>query len=158
MRSTVFAEGGAGGEGLARAVSRVLDGAGGTPKPKYLYELETDAKTKVEAVAKTIYGADHVTFSDRAEKDLVALTKTGHGALPVCIAKTQLSFSDDPAGGGLKGGFGVTVTGVRLSAGAGFLVVLMGDMQTMPGFPREPAALRIRMDADGTIRGLMQNE
>lgn len=158
VRSSVFAEGGAGGEALARAVAGVLDAKKVPDPPRFLYELDSDATHKIERVATTIYGADGVDYTERAKKDLADLAGSGHGKLPVCIAKTQLSFTDNPTGPATKGGFRVTVTGVRLSAGAGFLVVLMGDMQTMPGFPREPAALRIKMLPDGTIQGLMQNE
>jgi formate--tetrahydrofolate ligase len=158
VRATVFRDGGAGGESLARAVADVLDSTTTVHSPRFLYELESEATAKIEKIATTIYGADGVAYTDRARKDLEALAKSGHGRLPVCVAKTQLSFTDDPGGGATKGGFRVTVTSVRLSAGAGFLVVLMGDMQTMPGFPREPAALRIKMLPDGTIQGLMQNE
>jgi len=155
-RFTGFTEGGAGGEALAKAVNVALDGPGKTPT--YLYAEDDPLPKKVGSVAQTLYGADEVVWTKEAKRDLRALEKTGFGHLPPCIAKTQLAFDDDPKGPAFKGGFEVEVTNVRVSAGAGFLVVLMGSMNTMPGLPREPAALKVRLEDDGTIRGLMQGE
>jgi len=156
-RSTAFAEGGAGAEGLAEAVEATL-ADGGRREPRYLYEADAPIPAKIEAVARTIYGADGVDFAEAARHTLRRLEKDGLDGLPVCIAKTHLSLSDDPRGGGLAHGFRVTVRELRASAGAGFVVALMGDILTMPGLPREPAALRVEVRPDGTIRGLMQGE
>ncbi len=156
-RFTGFADGGAGSEDLAHKVMATI-GDGPAPTPKYLYEESATLPEKVEAVATTLYGADGVDWSKDALRDLKILEKSGYAHLPPCIAKTQTSFTDDPKRPAIKGGFRITVTNVRVSAGAGFIVVLMGSMNTMPGLPREPAALKIRLDADGTIRGLMQGE
>jgi formate--tetrahydrofolate ligase len=99
-----------------------------------------------------------VSFEPSAVKDLVRIEGLGFGALPVCMAKTQLSLTDDPQRPGRPTGFNISVRGVRLSAGAGFVVPLTGEMMTMPGLPREPAALRVKLLPDGRIRGLMQND
>ncbi|MBL8999394.1 MAG: formate--tetrahydrofolate ligase, partial [Gemmatimonadetes bacterium] len=113
-------------------------------------------RTKIEKIAKTYYGARGISLTPRAEKDLARVQKA---APPyVCMAKTQYSLSDDPALLGRPEGFDVTVREIRLSAGAGFAVAVTGEMMTMPGLPREPAALGVRIDADGRIRGLMQND
>jgi formate--tetrahydrofolate ligase len=155
-RYTGFVDGGAGGEALGRAVKSALD----RPAPTlcFLYEESASLPEKVAGIAHTIYGAEHIDWTSEARSSLSSLEKAGFGHLPPCIAKTQTSFSDDPTRPALKGGFTITVTDVRVSAGAGFIVVLMGSMNTMPGLPREPAALKIRLEADGTIRGLMQGE
>jgi formate--tetrahydrofolate ligase len=99
-----------------------------------------------------------VAFTARAKSDLARIEKLGASGLPICMAKTQLSLSDDPKAAGRPEDFVVTVREVRLAAGAGFLVALTGDVMTMPGLPRVPAAGNVRIEADGTIRGLMQNE
>jgi len=155
-RFTGFADGGAGAEALAHEVVAAIEGP--ATEPRFLYEEDANAIEKVSAIARTLYGAERVVWTKEAKSRLARLDKGGFGHLPPCIAKTQTSFSDDPRRPAIKGGFIVTVTDVRVSAGAGFLVVLMGDMNTMPGLPREPAALKIRLEADGRVRGLMQGE
>ena len=111
-------------------------------------------KEKIEAVAKEIYGAGEVNYSPAAEKQLKQLEALGFGALPVCMAKTQYSLSDNPELLGRPEGFAMSVREVYVSAGAGFVVVLTGAVMTMPGLPKEPAALRIDVDKDGVITGL----
>jgi len=158
-RCTGFAHGGEGGLELARTVAEVLDASDAhPPQPRFLYELEMPWLDKLRAIARTVYGADDVVLTPQAKKDLDRFTKWGYGNLPVCVAKTPLSLSDDPKKIGRPSGFPVTVREVRLSAGAGFVVALMGDVLTMPGLPREPAANNVRIDADGQVRGLMQND
>jgi formate--tetrahydrofolate ligase len=154
-----FARGGEGALDLARAVSEVADGTDGSPpQARYLYELADPAEDKIRKLARTIYGARDVTFTAAAEKDLKHARDLGYGALPICMAKTQLSLSDDPSVAGRPTDFVVTVRGVRLSAGAGFLVPLTGEMMTMPGLPKVPAARHVRLLPDGKIKGLMQND
>ena len=119
-----------------------------------IYPDEATLREKVEAVAREIYNADGVDFLPAAAKELDKLTALGYGNLPVCIAKTQYSLSDNPALLGWPKGFRITVKNVRLSAGAGFVVVLTGDIMTMPGLPRVPAAENIDVDDDGRITGL----
>ncbi len=154
-----FADGGEGGLELADAVDAILTTNEGRPKtPKYAYELTDSYAAKMEGIAKNVYGADGVDIEPSAKSTLDALVKDGYANLPVCMAKTQLSVSDDAKKQGRPRGFRVTVREVRLSAGAGFAVALLGDVMTMPGLPKVPAARNVRIDADGTIRGLMQNE
>lgn len=148
----IFAKGGAGGEELARAVVRTI--AECEPHYAPVYSLELPLREKIETVAKTIYGAAGVAYSKKAEKALLELTELGFGGLPVCMAKTQYSLSDDPTALGRPEGFTLHVSEVRVSAGAGFVVVLTGDIMTMPGLPRVPAAEGIDVDADGKITGL----
>jgi formate--tetrahydrofolate ligase len=158
-RVTAFVDGGAGGEALAARVSAMLAAsAGEPPEPRYLYDLGDPAEHKLCTVARTLYGAGDVVFSERAEADLRALAAAGLDRLPVCVAKTHLSFSDDPKGGGLACGGTLTVKEIRPAAGAGFLVALMGKIMTMPGLPRDPAAKHVRVDAEGAVHGLMQGE
>jgi formate--tetrahydrofolate ligase len=158
-RTTGFASGGAGAEALAAEVGRILDATDASPPtPRFLYGLEETYEQKLRAVARTVYGADDVALRPSAAAALARFADSGHAHLPVCVAKTHLSLSDDPKRVGRPRGFTVTVRDVRLSAGAGFVVALLGDILTMPGLPREPAALRIRVDDDGRIRGLMQGE
>jgi len=151
-RATVHADGGAGGEELARRVEELAER--GAPDFAPLYPLEWSLTRKIETVATEIYGADGVEYSRPAERQIARLEASGLGSLPVCIAKTQYSLSDDPTRLGRPRGFHVTVTEVRPSAGAGFVVVLTGDIMTMPGLPREPAAQAMRVDPDGTVHGL----
>jgi formate--tetrahydrofolate ligase len=154
-----FARGGEGALELARAVSEVADGTDAEPpKPRFVYELADTAEEKIRKLATTIYGARGVAFTSAAEKDIKRARELGYGELPICMAKTQLSLSDDPTLVGRPRDFLVTVRGVRLSAGAGFLVPLTGDMMTMPGLPKVPAARNVKLHADGTIKGLMQND
>ncbi|HEX4406339.1 MAG TPA: formate--tetrahydrofolate ligase [Polyangia bacterium] len=154
-----FAKGGEGAIELANAVIEAVDATDAAPpKPRYVYELDDAPREKIAKIARTIYGAKDVAFTPQAELALKRATEIGGPALPVCMAKTQLSLSDDPTRPGRPRDFTVTVRDVRLSAGAGFIVPLTGEMMTMPGLPREPAALRVKLLPDGRIRGLMQND
>lgn len=148
----VWAEGGEGGKALAEKVLETLE----TKESNfhYLYEDELNIVEKVNKVCKEIYGAGNVNFSAAAKKTLVQIDKLGFNHFPVCIAKTQYSLSDDPKVLGRPEGFEVTVKEIRISAGAGFIVVLLGDVMTMPGLPKKPAALSIDIDEDGNIVGL----
>lgn len=158
-RVTAYADGGAGGEALAERLLSLLDATEACPpEPTFLYPESADLLDKIRAVAGTLYGANEVTLTENAERDLAVLRAAGQDRLPVCIAKTHLSFTGDPKGGGLAKGFPLTVQELRASAGAGFVVALMGDIVTMPALPRDPAAKHVRVDEAGTIRGLMQNE
>ena len=150
--STVWADGGKGGEALAREVIRLCEEDKGDFT--FSYELDIPIEKKIEAVVKKIYGGDGVEFSSAAKKQLKRLEQLGFGNLPVCIAKTQYSFSDDPTLLGAPTGFTVTVKNVKVSAGAGFIVVLTGDIMTLPGLPKSPAAERIDVDENGRITGL----
>lgn len=150
--STVWADGGKGGEALAREIIRLCEEDKGDFT--FSYELDIPIEKKIEAVVKKIYGGDGVEFSSAAKKQLKRLEQLGFGNLPVCIAKTQYSFSDDPTLLGAPTGFTVTVKNVKVSAGAGFIVVLTGDIMTMPGLPKSPAAERIDVDENGRITGL----
>ncbi len=154
-----FGRGGEGAIDLARAVAEVVDGTDAAPpKPKYVYELSDAPEEKIRKLARVIYGASDVTFTKIAEKDLSRVRDLGYGDLPICMAKTQLSLTDDPTRFGRPTDFVITVREVRLSAGAGFLVPLTGDMMTMPGLPKVPAARHVKLLPDGKIRGLMQND
>lgn len=152
-----FAKGGEGAEDLAKTVASVLEG-GGARTPRFSYELEQSYPEKFDAIARNVYGADGADVDPAAQAQLEQIEKSGFGGLPVCMAKTQLSVSDDPKKQGRPQGFRVTVREARLSAGAGFVVALLGDVMTMPGLPKVPAARNVRIEADGTVRGLMQNE
>ncbi len=149
--STVWADGGAGGEELAREVVRL---AAEKSTLRFAYDLSLPLKDKVTTLAKTVYGAGEVRFAPAAEKSLARFEALGFRKLPVCVAKTQYSFSDDPAKLGAPEGFTVTVKDAKISAGAGFIVVYTGDIMTMPGLPPHPAAERIDVDGDGRITGL----
>ncbi len=158
-RVTAFADGGAGGEALADRVLEVLDATDAAPPtPRYAYPDDAPLTTKIEALATDLYGAAGVAFDDAAAEELARLEAAGYGRLQVCMAKTHLSFADDPKAGGLAEGFTLRVREVRLSAGAGFVVAVAGRIVTMPALPREPAAKRVRVGDDGTVRGLMQGE
>lgn len=149
--STVWADGGAGGTELAEEVVRLCE----LPNDfSFSYPLEDRIEDKIAAVVRRIYGGDGVTFAPAASKEIARLTALGYGDLPVCMAKTQYSFSDDPAKLGAPEGFTVTVRNVKVSAGAGFIVALTGDIMTMPGLPKVPAAQRIDVDENGRISGL----
>ncbi|MBQ5772649.1 MAG: formate--tetrahydrofolate ligase [Clostridia bacterium] len=150
--STVWAEGGKGGEELAREVVRLCEEEKGDFT--YSYESDLSIEEKIEAIVKKVYGGDGVTFLPQAKKQIAQLTALGYGSCPVCMAKTQYSFSDDPAKLGAPEGFTVTVRNVKISAGAGFVVALTGDIMTMPGLPKSPAAERIDVSEDGVISGL----
>ena len=147
-----WAKGGAGATDLAAEVVRVCDEE--KPDFHFSYELDLPLEKKIEAVARRVYGGDGVSILPAAAKQIARLTELGFGGLPVCIAKTQYSFSDDPAKLGAPEGFTVTVKEVKVSAGAGFVVVLTGDIMTMPGLPRVPAAEKIDVDDRGVISGL----
>ncbi len=148
----VWAKGGEGGIPVAEAVLDVLKAGKAAYKP--LYEVERTIREKIEAIAREIYRADGVDLTPAAARSIEQLEATGMGQTPVCMAKTQYSFSDDPAKLGAPTGYRITVRDVYPSAGAGFVVALAGDIMTMPGLSKAPAAERIRMHKDGTIEGL----
>ena len=150
--STVWAEGGKGGEALAREVVRLCKEEKGDFT--FSYELDASIEEKIETVVKKIYGGDGITITPNAKKQIAQLTELGFDKLPVCIAKTQYSFSDDPTKLGAPENFTVTIKNVKVSAGAGFIVVMTGDILTMPGLPKSPAAERIDVDENGVISGL----
>lgn len=150
--STVWAEGGKGGEALAKEVISLCEQQKGNFS--FAYEDDLSIAEKIEAVAKKIYGGDGVVFTDGAKKQIDSLEKLGFSNCPVCIAKTQYSFSDDASKLGAPEGFSITVRNVKVSAGAGFIVVLTGNIMTMPGLPKRPAAERIDIDDSGKISGL----
>ncbi len=150
--STVWAEGGRGGEALAREVVRLCEEEKGDFT--YSYELDLTIEEKIEAVVRKIYGGAGISVTPQAKKQIASLTSLGFGNLPICVAKTQYSFSDDPTKLGAPKDFTVTIKNVKVSAGAGFIVVLTGDIMTMPGLPKVPAAERIDVDEDGKISGL----
>ncbi len=149
--STVWADGGDGGLELAKEVVKIADGENDF---SFAYENELTIKQKIEAVATKIYGADGVDYTSEAEEQIRNLEKQGMSAFPVCIAKTQYSFSDDPKKLGAPKGFRITVRSVTASAGAEFLVVLTGNVLTMPGLPKRPAAENVDLDENGKITGL----
>ena len=150
--STVWADGGKGGEALAKEVVRLCEEERGDFN--FAYGDELSIKEKINAVVTKVYGGDGTVFTTAAEKQIAKLEELGFGSCPVCIAKTQYSFSDDPAKLGAPSGFYVTVRNVKISAGAGFVVVLTGDIMTMPGLPKVPAAENIDVDEQGRITGL----
>ena len=150
--SDVFAKGGEGGIELAKEVIALAES--GTADFKPLYPSEMPLKDKIATIAKEIYGAADVIYSKNAEKSLKEFTDMGFGNLPVCMAKTQYSFSDDPSLLGAPSGFTLTIKECRISAGAGFVVVLTGDVMTMPGLPKVPAAEKIDVSDEGVISGL----
>lgn len=149
--SDVFAKGGEGGIELAHKVVKACE------KPANfapIYDVNLPIKEKIETIAKTIYGADGVTYSSEANKAITEIEKLGKDKLPICMAKTQYSLSDDATKLGRPTGFKINIRDVKLSAGAGFIVALSGAIMTMPGLGKEPAAYRIDIDADGNIHGL----
>lgn len=148
----VFAKGGEGGRDLAEKVCKTIEEKPSNYRP--LYDTDLSIPEKLETIAKEIYRADGVTFTAAAKKSLAEIEALGKDKLPVCVAKTQYSLSDNPALLGKPEGFTLTVRDVRLSAGAGFVVALTGDIMTMPGLPKVPAASKIDVDADGNISGL----
>ena len=150
--SNVWAEGGKGGEELAREVVRLCEEEQGDFR--FSYGLEGSIEDKINAIVTKIYGGDGITVLPAAKKQIDTLTELGFDRLPVCMAKTQYSFSDDPTKLGAPEHFTVTVKNVRVSAGAGFVVVLTGDIMTMPGLPKVPAAEKIDVDENGRITGL----
>ena len=149
--SEVFAKGGEGGVELAKAVVEACE----QPSQfRLLYDIDLPVKEKIAEIATEIYGADGVNYTAAAEKRLAEIEALGKAGLPVCMAKTQYSLSDDPSRLGRPAGFTITVKDLRLSAGAGFIVALTGDIMTMPGLPKAPAAHQIDVDAAGQISGL----
>ncbi|MBQ4154974.1 MAG: formate--tetrahydrofolate ligase [Clostridia bacterium] len=150
--STVWAEGGKGGETLAKEVVRLCEEEKGDFT--FAYELEGTIEEKIEAVVKKVYGGNGINVLPAAKKQIAQLTELGFENCPVCMAKTQYSFSDDPTKLGAPENFTVTIKNVKVSAGAGFIVVLTGDIMTMPGLPKVPAAEKIDVDASGKITGL----
>ena len=150
--STVWAEGGKGGMDLAREVVRLCEEEKGDFT--FAYELDGSIEEKIEAVVKKIYGGDGINVLPAAKKQIASLTALGFDKLPICVAKTQYSFSDDQTKLGAPEGFKITIKNVKVSAGAGFIVVLTGDIMTMPGLPKVPAAEKIDVTEDGKIVGL----
>ncbi len=148
--SEVFAKGGEGGTALAERVVSIATGG----ELNFSYHDEQPLSEKILAVCKKIYRANDVVFSDSATKELNDLVANGYDKLPICVAKTQYSFSDNPTLLGAPGGFSMTVRNLRLSAGAGFIVVIMGNIMTMPGLPKVPSAEKIDVDVNGVISGL----
>ncbi len=151
-RTTAYKDGGSGGEALAAVVLEMA----GRPQPpvKYLYDLEQSPQEKICAVARSIYGAAGIELSRAAKRDLEQVTALGYDALPVCIAKTHLSLSSDPKRPGHPDGFILPVEEIRIAAGAGYLLALTGDIVTMPGLPREPAAYGIDLDGSDGVKGI----
>jgi formyltetrahydrofolate synthetase len=151
VRSNVWAEGGKGGTELAEAVVAACE----APKNfKFLYELDWPIKKKIETIATKMYGAAKVTYEKAAEDAIARYTKLGHDKLPICMAKSHLSLSHDPALKGRPTGYTFPVRDVRASVGAGFLYPLCGTMRTMPGLPTHPAGEKVDIDADGKVVGL----
>ncbi len=149
--SEVWGKGGQGGIDLARKVVEACTKSNGF---RFLYDAEASPREKIETIARGLYGAGDVQYTDAAEKDLASIHELGLDHLLVCMAKTQASISDDPAKVGRPDGFTLTVREVRVSAGAGFIVPITGSIMTMPGLPKKPAALDIDIDAEGRITGL----
>ena len=150
----VFAKGGEGGTDLAEKVCATIEKSGEKSDFHLLYDEKLPIKEKIETVAREIYRADGVVYTKQAEKAIDEITALGFGEIQICVAKTQYSLSDDPAKLGKPEGFEITVRDVKLSAGAGFVVVYTGDIMTMPGLPKVPAANKIDCDNSGNISGL----
>ncbi|MCI7248815.1 MAG: formate--tetrahydrofolate ligase, partial [Clostridiales bacterium] len=149
--SEVWAKGGEGGTALAEEVVRLCE----EPNEfRYSYQLEGTIEDKLNAICTKIYHADGVELTANARKQAAQLEELGFGHLPICMAKTQYSFSDNPSLLGAPSGFTVTVKNLKVSAGAGFIVALTGDIMTMPGLPKKPAAEKIDVDENGKITGL----
>jgi formate--tetrahydrofolate ligase len=149
--SEVWEKGGKGGKELAKAV---IEAAKGKVTFKPLYDLNESLKDKIEKIAREIYGADGVNWTEKAQADLGLLESIGMGNVSVCIAKTQYSLSDDPKVYCRPRGFKITVRELKPSAGAGFVVAYTGDIMTMPGLPKHPAAENMDITEDGKIKGL----
>jgi formate--tetrahydrofolate ligase len=148
----IFSQGGQGGVDLAEKVCKTIDK--NNSEFKHLYSDKLNIKEKLDVIAREIYRADGVTFTTQAEKTLIEIEKLDLGDMPVCVAKTQYSLSDDPSKLGNPTGFKITVRDLKISSGAGFIVALTGDIMTMPGLPKKPAALSIDCENDGKITGL----
>ena len=151
--SQVWEKGGEGGIELAKAILRTLENKESHYKPLYTYE-DTTIEEKIETIATKIYGADKVVYTAAAARQKKRLTELGYGHLPICMAKNQYSLSDDPKKLGRPEGFDITIREIYVNAGAGFLVALTGDVMTMPGLPKKPAAEGIDVNDDGVITGL----
>ncbi|MBO5421499.1 MAG: formate--tetrahydrofolate ligase [Clostridia bacterium] len=149
--SNVWAEGGKGGEELAKEVVALCEKENDF---SFSYELDGSIEDKIEAIVKRVYGGNGISVLPAAKKQIETLRELGFDKLPICVAKTQYSFSDDPTKLGAPEGFTVTIKNVKVSAGAGFIVVLTGDIMTMPGLPKVPAAEKIDVDENGVISGL----
>jgi formate--tetrahydrofolate ligase len=149
--SDLWGKGGAGGSVLAK---RAVEAIKKTSKFRYLYDLKMPLKAKVETIARKIYGADGVDYTKDADKDLVEIEKSEYSGLPICMAKTQFSLSDIPELLGAPKGFNITVRRLKVSAGAGFIVAFTGDILTMPGLPKHPAAENMDISESGKIKGL----
>lgn len=152
--SEVFAKGGEGGRELAQTICDVIDESEGKSHFAPIYPDEAPVEEKIETIAKTIYGADKVTYTSKALKSLKEIKALGGDKMPVCVAKTQYSLSDDPALLGRPTGFAITIRDLKLSSGAGFVVAYAGDIMTMPGLPKVPAAEKIDVDSQAVIHGL----
>ena len=152
--SEVFAKGGEGGKELAQTICDVIDENEGKSRFAPIYPDEAPVEEKLETIAKTIYGADKVTYTSKALKSLKEIKALGGDKMPVCVAKTQYSLSDDPALLGRPTGFAITIRDLKLSSGAGFVVAYAGDIMTMPGLPKVPAAEKIDVDSQAVIHGL----
>jgi formate--tetrahydrofolate ligase len=150
--SEVWAKGGEGGEALAQEVIRVVENQKNSFR--YSYDLNLTIKEKIEAIATKIYGAEGVDYIGNTTKQIEEIEKLGYGNLPICMAKTQYSLSDDAAKLGRPSGFRITVRNIKPSIGAGFIVAITGDIMTMPGLPKTPAAEMIDVDRTGKISGL----
>jgi formate--tetrahydrofolate ligase len=148
----LWAQGGKGGRGLAAQIIRLSDDQ--KTEFKYLYEVKAPIEQKIETIARKIYGAEGVNWTEKALMDIDLLNNIGLNDVPVCIAKTQYSLSDDPKSFGRPRGFKITIKGLKPSAGAGFVVAYSGDIMTMPGLPKHPAAENMDVTADGKIKGL----
>jgi formate--tetrahydrofolate ligase len=149
--SEVWAKGGEGGERVAEEVVRLCEQPNSF---EFAYDVNLSVREKIEAIAKKIYHADGVTILPAAQKQIEQLEKLGMDKVPICMAKTQYSFSDDPALLGAPAGWTLTVRNIKISAGAGFIVALTGEIMTMPGLPPVPAAEKIDVDNTGKISGL----
>jgi formate--tetrahydrofolate ligase len=150
--SQVWAKGGEGGEALASEVIRLVEGNDGSFE--FSYDLDMPIKEKIEAIATRIYGADGVDFTPAAAKEMERLTSLGFDKVPICMAKTQYSLTDDQKKLGRPTGFKITVRELNISAGAGFIVALTGEIMKMPGLPKVPAAEKIDVSENGLISGL----
>ncbi|MCF0154902.1 MAG: formate--tetrahydrofolate ligase, partial [Veillonella sp.] len=145
-------KGGQGGLDMARKVAELAETS--NPTPKFTYDVKESIEDKINAIVRDIYGGTHAEFTPAAKKQIKQLEDWGLTDFPVCMAKTQYSLSDDPSKLGAPTGFSITVSDIRLAAGAGFIVCRTGDVMVMPGLPKRPAALNMDIEADGTIKGL----
>ena len=143
-----------GGEGAIDIAKKIVELSNKESKFKFAYELEDTIKEKISKISKKVYGASDVVYSEEAEKNIAHIEKIGYGNLPICIAKTQYSLSDDPKNLECQDSFNINIKDVVLKAGAGFIVVLTGDIMTMPGLPKEPSAENIDIDEEGNITGI----